>query len=254
MSRRSRWHLSTSAAKWTTCTRQSTRCREWEAQWHVAAPLSGKQRSAQRGDPGPGCSGQSTAGHRPSAECRPAGSTDSVKQRRKKDGSCATRRCGRACDHAENLTREIRSSFCTKSAMHQSQRGTSEVACAPRSRLMEGAHRATPPAGCNGTSLHVDFRRRKISTVALPGQQKIPQKRADVSPRGTAPQWRQRRRHPSTRPRTMLQTSSGTFCMGLWWRMLSKTTWVRPRRGSGSRAATTQSHSRAPQVPRSRSR
>ena len=127
MSRRSRWHLSTSAAKWTTCTRQSTLCREWEAQWHVAAPLSGKQRSAQRGDPGPGCSGQSTAGYRPSAECRPAGSTDSVKQRRKKDGSCATRRCGRACDHAENLTREIRSSFCTKSAMHQSQRGTSHL-------------------------------------------------------------------------------------------------------------------------------
>ena len=238
MSRRSRWHLSTSAAKWTTCTRQSTLCREWEAQWHVAAPLSGKQRSAQRGDPGPGCSGQSTAGYRPSAECRPAGSTDSVKQRRKKDGSCATRRCGRACDHAENLTREIRSSFCTKSAMHQSQRGTSHL----------------PLLGAMGPVCMLTSADGKSQRSLFPVSKKIPQKRADVSPRGTAPQWRQRRRHPSTRPRTMLQTSSGTFCMGLWWRMLSKTTWVRPRRGSGSRAATTQSHSRAPQVPRSRSR
>ena len=178
MSRRSRWHLSTSAAKWTTCTRQSTRCREWEAQWHVAAPLSGKQRSAQRGDPGPGCSGQSTAGHRPSAECRPAASTDSVKQRRKKDGSCATRRCGRACDHAENLTREIRSSFCTKSAMHQSQRGTSHL---PLLGAMGPVCMLTSPDGKSQRSL-------------FPVSKKIPQKRADVSPRGTAPQWRQRRR------------------------------------------------------------
>ena len=48
---------------------------------------------------------------------------------------------------------------------------------------MEGAHRATPP-GCNGTSLHVDFRRRKISTVALPGQQKNPTEAGRRLPEG----------------------------------------------------------------------